>query len=98
LQTVSVPTYEGADCLTTFPQSGSTYLTDPTNQLCAGSTSGGVDACGGDAGGPLFCLEGATNTWVAVGVISYGEGCARPEYPGVYVKINAYYDWIQEQL
>lgn len=98
LQTASITTYQGPDCLTAFPSSGSNYLSDPTKQLCAGEPAGGVDACGGDSGGPLFCLDQTTNRWVAAGIVSYGEGCARPEYPGVYADTSVYYDWIQQQL
>lgn len=99
LQSVSLPTFQGTDCSTVFPGSGANYLRDPTNQLCAGQPNvGGVDACGGDSGGPLVCLDDATQRWVVVGVVSYGEGCARPNFPGVYAKVSSYYDWIQDQL
>ena len=63
---------------------------DPVTQLCAGN--GGTDACQGDSGGPLV-LRTASGP-VQVGVVSWGLGCARPENPGVYMRVSAYADWI----
>ena len=42
----------------------------------------------GDSGGPLF-VNG-----VQVGVTSYGNGCADPNYAGVYARVTTYLDWI----
>jgi len=99
LQSVSLPAFNGTDCPLVFPGAGSTYFSDVDNQLCAGQPNlGGVDSCYGDSGGPLFCLDTVTSQWVAVGVVSYGDGCARADTPGVYAKVNSYYDWIQQQL
>ena len=63
---------------------------DPVTQLCAGN--GGTDACQGDSGGPLV-LRTASGP-VQVGVVSWGLGCARPENPGVYMRVSAYAGWI----
>ncbi|MFC3502771.1 S1 family peptidase [Micromonospora krabiensis] len=59
----------------------------PAEEICAGYTSGGVDTCQGDSGGPMFRRD-ANNAWIQVGIVSWGYGCARPNYPGVYTQVS----------
>ncbi|KIR62005.1 MULTISPECIES: S1 family peptidase [Micromonospora] len=59
----------------------------PAEEICAGYASGGTDTCQGDSGGPMFRRD-ATNAWIQVGIVSWGEGCARPNYPGVYTQVS----------
>lgn len=67
------------------------------NMFCAGLTVGGKDSCQGDSGGPL--THNATgSTPVQVGIVSWGEGCARPGKYGVYTRIANYTDWIRQCL
>lgn len=60
--------------------------------LCAGPAAGGVDACFGDAGGPLLI-----NGRVA-GIISWGRGCADAGQYGVYTKIDAFTDMLDHVI
>jgi trypsin len=64
--------------------------------FCAGFTSGGKDSCQGDSGGPIF--EVRDGQPVQVGVVSFGEGCARPNKSGVYARVSGAYDWIQSTM
>ncbi|KAG4076599.1 hypothetical protein HA402_001886 [Bradysia odoriphaga] len=64
-------------------------------EICAGEKEGGRDACQGDSGGPLFCQSVMDpSEWYLAGIVSHGEGCARPDEPGVYTRIALYLDWI----
>ncbi|MCZ8077378.1 MAG: serine protease [Paucibacter sp.] len=62
------------------------------NMLCAGQRVGGKDSCQGDSGGPLTTTSGATPR--LVGIVSFGEGCGRPEKVGVYTRVARYAKWI----
>ncbi|MGS2616863.1 S1 family peptidase [Micromonospora sp. LZ34] len=61
----------------------------PGEEICAGYASGGVDTCQGDSGGPMFRRD-ASNAWIQVGIVSWGYGCARPNYPGVYTQVSTF--------
>ena len=52
-----------------------------------------LDTCQGDSGGPLMLFT-ESEQWVLVGLTSYGEGCARAAYAGVYTRVAAYQSWI----
>lgn len=58
----------------------------PSEMLGAGPVTGGRDACFGDSGGPL--LIGRGTTLRQIGVVSFGRGCGRPGFPGVYARLG----------
>ncbi|MEU9758387.1 serine protease [Streptomyces sp. NPDC047985] len=62
----------------------------PGEEICAGLIdTGGVDTCQGDSGGPMFRKDDS-GAWIQVGIVSWGKGCARPDYPGVYTEVSTF--------
>uniref|UniRef100_A0A3B3HID3 Peptidase S1 domain-containing protein n=1 Tax=Oryzias latipes TaxID=8090 RepID=A0A3B3HID3_ORYLA len=89
LQEVSVPIVSNSQC------SSSYSLT--SNMMCAGLTQGGKDSCQGDSGGPLVSKNNDTR-WIQAGVVSFGDGCAKPNTPGVYARVSEYQTWISSRV
>jgi secreted trypsin-like serine protease len=58
----------------------------PETHVCAGALGGGTDTCQGDSGGPLT-VPFSGGGYRLVGDTSFGEGCARPNRPGVYGRL-----------
>ena len=54
--------------------------------LCAFTKN--TDSCQGDSGGPLYSYDGTKLT--VIGVVSWGNGCAREGYPGVYSRLSEF--------
>jgi trypsin len=81
LQEASVPITTDAYC------AGAYSDFDPRTMVCAGFPQGGVDTCQGDSGGPMFGTT-STRAFKVVGATSYGNGCARAGYPGVYARVG----------
>ncbi|KAJ8708427.1 hypothetical protein PYW07_010552 [Mythimna separata] len=88
LQSVAVPKVNERVCSAAYQP----VYSITRNMLCAGASEGGKDACQGDSGGPLV-----HNNKLA-GIVSWGLGCARPDYPGVYAKISALRTWIDKSI
>lgn len=64
--------------------------------MCAGLREGGLDSCQGDSGGPMTSGEGQSAR--LVGIVSWGEGCARQLKYGVYTRVSSVSAWVQSFL
>lgn len=92
LRKVSVPVTADADCAASYPGSF-----DAASMVCAGLAEGGKDACQGDSGGPLEGVA-ADGTRKLIGIVSWGQGCAEPNFYGVYGRVSAFHDVLAQQI
>lgn len=67
------------------------------SMITAGYTKGGKASCEGDSGGPLLVYN-EEKIPVQIGVVSWGEGCARPKKFDVYAKVSSAYTWIKKTI
>ena len=88
LQAVEVPLVDRAVC--DAPESYDGKIRE--TMLCAGYREGGRDACVGDSGGPL--VKATEQGWRQLGVVSFGEGCAEPNFYGVYTRLSYFEGYI----
>ncbi|KAG2457284.1 coagulation factor VII-like [Polypterus senegalus] len=66
------------------------------NMFCAGYFEGKQDSCKGDSGGPHATLY--IKTWFLTGIVSWGKGCARPGFYGIYTRVSRYLNWINNHV
>jgi len=65
-----------------------------SNMICAKANR--RDSCQGDSGAPLVIQRG--NGDLQVGIVSWGVGCASPNFPGVYARVSRAYFWIEREV
>jgi secreted trypsin-like serine protease len=85
LRYASVPIVSDTDCAKAYLKIDVKLVRNES--ICAGTR--GVDSCQGDSGGPLVRAV-APGRWVQVGIVSWGLGCARKNYPGVYTQVSTF--------
>jgi subtilisin-like proprotein convertase family protein len=90
---VTVPIVSEADAEAAYNRN----LSD--DQIGAGLLGvGGRDSCQGDSGGPLTVLNGNGSARLLAGIVSWGNGCADPDYPGMYSRVSSFASWIQQNV
>lgn len=87
LHSVAIRIISNADCRKYY---GDSKITD--RMMCAGIPEGGKGSCQGDSGGALIVNR------KVVGVVSWAEGCSRPNVPTVFGNVVNLLQWVHDQL
>ncbi len=94
LQEVDVPIVSLASA-----NSPSSYNNQITRfMLPAGFTGGGQDSCQGDSGGPLMVPSPLSTGWSIAGIVSFGSGCAQPNFFGIYTSVSTFRDFVLSHI
>ena len=93
LHYADVPTIPDEECAKAYRKAGVELVRDES--ICAGRH--GVDTCQGDSGGPMVHRRSGGG-WVQVGIVSWGLGCARDGYFGVYTQISTFRSAIKDAI
>ncbi|XP_062499172.1 complement factor B-like [Corticium candelabrum] len=101
LKELHLPIADKAACLDSTSDDLKHDITNYT--VCAGDGTGNNDACDGDSGGPLFCKrkndkEIGPDSYVIVGIVSWGEGCGQAGKYGVFTHLFNLMDWVRRVL
>jgi len=85
--------------ISTDEECAAAYSVDfhPEEMICSSNTNPNRDSCQGDSGGPMF-VEDTAGTFYQIGITSWGYGCADPDYPGVYARVENYVGWIEDAI
>lgn len=67
-----------------------------SSKICSGFFKHAKGLCKGDSGGPLVCPS--PEGWIQVGVASFMRKDDPENYPGVFTRVSAYRDWIDETI
>jgi len=90
---VEVDVISETDC-----NDGNSYDGDVIDAVMICASRSGKDSCQGDSGGPLIIKGDDAASDVQVGVVSWGTGCAQENFPGVYARVEAGLDFIENGM
>ncbi|XP_017860324.1 PREDICTED: transmembrane protease serine 9 [Drosophila arizonae] len=92
LQKVDIPIWTNSECAHKYGRAAPGGIIE--SMICAGQAS--KDSCSGDSGGPMIVNEG--NRYTQVGIVSWGIGCGKGQYPGVYTRVTSLLPWIYKNI
>ncbi|ALC38392.1 CG31728 [Drosophila busckii] len=92
LQKVDIPIWGNAECAHKYGRAAPGGIIE--SMICAGQAA--KDSCSGDSGGPMIVNEGSRYT--QVGIVSWGIGCGKGQYPGVYTRVTSLLPWIYKNI
>jgi secreted trypsin-like serine protease len=93
LHEVDIQVMDPDECRAMYEPS---HLKIADSEICAMKPRSASNSCYGDSGGPLIALANDPKHYVQVGVVSWGDRCARLGNPNVFARVSSFADWIKE--
>ena len=94
LQKVSLPIVSHADAVAAYPD----QVVNDSHIVAGFVGEAGKAACQGDSGGALVVPSLSTGQPLMAGIVSWGIGCARSEFPGVYARVSMISEWVAQRM
>nr|AUI10832.1 putative PQM protease precursor [Pisaura mirabilis] len=97
LREVTLPIVPWLECKAIYGSKASEFefLQVVPTMLCAGGN--GKDTCQYDSGGPLFQYD-KDGVATLIGTVANGGDCGYEHYPGMYMKVSAYKNWMNNAV
>jgi secreted trypsin-like serine protease len=73
-------------------------LTIADSEICAIKPQSVSNSCYGDSGGPLIVYDRNASAYRQVGVVSWGDRCARSGNPNVFARVASFSHWIADTM
>ncbi|XP_046866584.1 transmembrane protease serine 9 [Drosophila willistoni] len=93
LQKVDIPIWANAECARKYGRAAPGGIIE--SMICAGQAA--KDSCSGDSGGPMIVRDDG-GRYTQVGIVSWGIGCGKGQYPGVYTRVTSLLPWIYKNI
>ena len=97
LQQIVQEVLSSKECEDIYTQLGHSLSLPEGGYLCTLDREGDRSSCYGDGGGPV-AVQREDKRWEVVGIQSWGVGCGQKGQPNVATRVEAFLEWIEENL
>lgn len=100
LMQAQIPVTSNEQCLAVYKYCAGVEFSFDDKIVCTRYELGDIDSCKCDSGGPLMLPihQNGSFPFYQIGIVSWADGCALPNLPGVNTNVQYFIDWIKMKL